>query len=157
MSSDSPLIQPPSFLQGEVDLDASAVHTFAAAMREVAACDGDHPRELELIDAFESQVPGPAGSVDLATLTTPAHREAFVKSLVLVAFADGQVTEAERTIIARYADQLELDADTRTKAWTEVASALLSVFSGVRTYRSQVVALGESMGLDRTTIDGILD
>jgi len=126
-------------------------------MREVAACDGEHPQEIELIDAFESQVPGPSGNVDLASLTTPAHREAFLKSLVLVAFADGQVTEAERTVITRYADALQIDEATRTKAWTEVASALLSVFSGVRTYRSQVVALGESMGLDKTTIDNILD
>jgi len=156
MSSSSPLIQPPRFVQSEVDLDASAVHTFAAAMREVAACDGDHPRELELIDAFEAQVPGPSGQVDLATLTTAAHKAAFLKSLVLVAFADGQVTDAERAIITRYADALGIDADTRTKAWTEVASALLSVFSGVRTYRSQVVALGESMGLDKSTIDSIL-
>ena len=156
MSSSTPLIQPPSFIDSEVDLDASAVHTFAAAMREVAACDGEHPRELELIAAFESQVPGPSGEVDLATLTTPAHREAFLKSLVLVAYADGQVTDAERAVITRYADALGVDSATRTKAWTDVASALLSVFSGVRTYRSQVVALGESMGLDRETIDGIL-
>ena len=156
MSDATPLIQPPRFVSSEVDLDAAAAHTIAAGMREVAACDGTHPREAELIDAFEAQVPGARGEVDLSTLSTPAHQEAFLKSLVLVAFADGHVSDAERAVIGRYADALGLDGAVRTKAWTDVASSLLSVFSGVRTYRAQVVALGESMGLDSATIDRIL-
>ena len=156
MSDVDSLIQPPRFVSSEVDLDAAAAHTIAAAMREVALCDGEHLRELELIDTFESQVPGPSDGVDLSTLTTEAHREVFLKSIVLVAFADGQVSPEERRIVEGYADALQLDADTRARAWTEVASSLLSVFSGIQNYRSQVVALGESMGLDRGTIDRIL-
>jgi|GEM_PF-1689669 len=156
MSSTKPLIQPPRFVTSEVDLDAAAAHTIAAAMREVAECDGEHPREVELIDQFESQVPGERGAVDLSSLNTSEHKEVFLKSLVLVAFADGRVTDQERAVIDRYADALQIDADTRTRAWTDVASSLLSVFSGIQNYRSQVVLLGESMGLDRATIDRIL-
>jgi len=156
MSEADSLIQAPRFVASEIDLDAAAAHTIAAAMREVAQCDGAHPREVELIDTFESQVPGPSGGVDLSTLTTPEHREVFLKSIVLVAFADGQVSPEERRLVEGYADALDLDADARARAWTEVASSLLSVFSGIRNYRSQVVSLGESMGLDRETIDRIL-
>ncbi len=156
MSASDPLIQLPRFVTGEVDLDAAAAHTIAAAMREVALCDGEHPREVQLIDAFESQVPGSTVGVDLSTLTTSGHREVFLKSIVLVAFADGEVTPEERRIVERYADALGLDADMRERAWTEVASALLSVFSGIRNYREQVVLLGESMGLNRETIDRVL-
>jgi uncharacterized tellurite resistance protein B-like protein len=156
MSDLDSLIQPPRFVASEVDLDAAAALTIAAAMREVALCDGEHPREVQLIDTFESQVPGSSSGVDLSTLTTEEHREVFLKSIVLVAFADGQVSPEERRIVERYADALELDADARARAWTEVASALLSVFSGIQNYRSQVVSLGESMGLDRSTIDHIL-
>lgn len=156
MSASEPLIQPPRFVTGDVDLDAAAAHTIAAAMREVALCDGEHPREVELIDTFESQVPGPSGSVDLSTLTTPEHREVFLKSIVLVAFADGNVSPEERRVVEGYANALGLDADTRARAWTEVASSLLSVFSGIQNYRDQVVLLGESMGLDRETIDRVL-
>lgn len=146
-----------SLLGTSVDLDAAAAHTIAAAMREVAACDGNHPQEMSLIDAFESEVPGSGGTVNLSTLTTPAHQEAFLKSLMMVAFADGQVSAEERALIDSYADKLAIPAAERTRAWTEVASALLSVFGGVQQWRSQVVSLGESMGLDRTTIDRIFE
>lgn len=152
----STIISTPRFVPSEVDLDEAAARTFAAAMREVARCDGEHPEEAEIIDAFEAQLPAGGSTVDLATLTTDAHKDAFLRSLVLVAFADGRVSDEERAVIARYADALSIPADTRTAAWTDVASALLSVFSGVKTYRSQVVALGESMGLDQATIDRIL-
>lgn len=156
MSTSRTLIQPPRFVTSEVDLDAAAAHTIAAAMREVAECDGEHPRELELIDQFEAQVPGVRGAVDLSTLTTAEHREVFIKSLVLVAFADGQVTDEERAVIEKYAAALQIDPSVTTRAWTDVASSLLSVFAGIQNYRAQVVALGESMGLDPTTIDRVL-
>ena len=86
MSDLDSLIQPPRFVASEVDLDAAAALTIAAAMREVALCDGEHPREVQLIDTFESQLPGPSSGVDLSTLTTEEHREVFLKSIVLVAF-----------------------------------------------------------------------
>jgi hypothetical protein len=156
MSESGPLIQPPRFVTSDIELDAAAAHTIAVAMREVAECDGEHPREVELINKFESQVPGSDGAIDLSSLSTDEHREVFLKSLMLVAFADGRVSDEERAVIDRYADQLQISVDVRAKAWTEVASALLSVFSGIRNYRSQVVLLGESMGLDRAAIDRIL-
>jgi len=125
-------------------------------MREVALCDGAHPREIELIEQFEALVPGESGGVDLSALRTAAHREVFLKSLVLVAYADGHVTDREREVIGTYAEALDFDAAARTRAWTEVASSLLSVFSGVQQFRSQVVKLGESMGLDNSTVDRVL-
>ena len=156
MSTSESLIQPPRFVASEVELDAAAAHTIASAMREVAMCDGAHHRELELIDTFESQVPGTAAGVDLTTLTTPEHQEVFLKSIVLVAFADGQVSDAERALVESYADALGVSTDVRARAWTDVASSLLSVFAGIRNFRSQVVQLGENMGLDRETIDRVL-
>jgi len=156
MSQAHHLLQAPRFVDAEVDLDAAAALTIAAAMREVAECDGEHHDELAIIRAFEGQLPGPATVVDLTALTTDEHREVFLKSLVLVAFADGVVSEQERVLIEQYAEKLGMDQASRTRAWTEVASALLSVFSGIRNFRDQIVLLGESMGLDRNTIDGVL-
>jgi hypothetical protein len=111
---------------------------------------------MALIEQFEAQVPGESGSVDLAALTTPAHRDVFLKSLVLVAYADGHVTDRERDVIRKYADALGFDAAAHTRAWTDVASSLLSVFSGVQKFRAQVVKLGEDMGLDHGTVDRVL-
>ena len=156
MSQTNHLLQAPRFVDSEVDLDAAAARTIAAAMREVAECDGAHHDELAIIRAFEGQLPGPATAVDLSTLTTGEHREVFLKSLILVAFADGVVSEPERALIEQYAEKLDMAPANRTRAWTEVASALLSVFSGIRNFRDQMVRLGESMGLDRATIDDVL-
>ena len=114
MSTSPTIIATPRFVKSEVDLDEAAARTFAAAMREVAARDGEHPEEVEIIDAFEAQLPSGAGEVDLSSLTTAAHKDAFLRSLVLVAFADGRVSGEERTVIARYADALSIPAADRT-------------------------------------------
>lgn len=150
-------LSPPRFMADDVDIDAAAAHTIAAAMREVAACDGDHPRELELIEQFDADIPGEQVSeVDLSTLRTAAHREAFIKSLMLVAYADGRVSEQERDLIRSYSARLGMPEPALTRAFTEVASALLSTLAGAKTYRAQVVALGAAMGLSSDTVETVL-
>ena len=130
-----------------VDLDAGAAHTIAAGMREVAEADGAHPEEMALIDSFESSLPPGPTTVDLSTLASDASKAAFVQSLVLVAYADGKVTEAERDIIRGYAMQLGFDDKSLARIWTDVAVDLLSTFSGVTVFRGAVESIGRSMGL----------
>ncbi len=150
-------LSPPDLMAGTVDLDAAAAHTIAAAMRAVARCDGEHPRELALIDAFESELPAGGGALDLGAITGAGAREAFLKSVVLVAYADGRVTTRERELIAGYAAELGVSDAELTAVWTDIASSLLSTFSGVRAYRDEVVSLGRSMGLDEATVAAALD
>jgi hypothetical protein len=140
-----------------VDLDAGAAHTIAAGMREVAAADGDHPEEQALIDQFEADLPPGGAAVDLDTLTTPELKLAFVKSLVLVAYADGGVTEAERAVVRKYAFAVGLDERALAGVWSDVAVDLLSNFKGIRLYRDAIVAIGRSMGLDDRGISLALD
>lgn len=146
-----------SLMKGKADLDAAAAHTIAAGMREVAEADGAHPEELALIDAFEADLPAGGGTVDLDTLATPAAKEAFLKSLVLVAYADGGVSAAERAVIDRYAVALGADAPKLTSLYVEVASSLLSRFAGVTLWRDEVAAIGREMGLGDSAIDAALD
>ncbi len=145
-----------SLMDHALDLDAAAAQTIAAGMREIAAIDGAHAREDALIDAFASGLPAGAGSVDLTSLPTDDHKEAFMKSLVLVAFADGQLSAGERAVIERYATELGLDASTITGIVTHVASVLLSKFAGVKVYRDQVAEIGKGLGLDDETISSLL-
>lgn len=138
------------------ELDADAARTVAAAMREVARVDGSHPREEALIDAFEADLPGDAGAVDLSTLKSAADKEAFLKSCVLVAFADGSLSDAELELLKRYTAGMGLDPADLTRATRDVASALLSQFAGVKVYRDQVVQIGRQLGLDDKTIQSTL-
>lgn len=137
-------------------LDAKAAASFATAMRQIAQCDGDHPQEIALIEQMESEL-GPHGEVDLAAINTSALREAFLKSLVLVAFADGEVSASERHMINDYADRLGMGEAEVSRAVQDVARTLISQFAGVRVFRDRVVALGRGMGLNDAEIQAALD
>lgn len=142
-------------MQAAIDLDARAAHAIAGAMRALAHADGKHPQEEALIDAFEAELP-PAVDASLADVNTPEAREALLKSLVLLAFADGRMGDVERAEIQKVAAQVGLaDADV-AKAIVDVATVILSGFSGVQIFRDQVVALGRELGLDDETIQQIL-
>jgi len=137
-------------------LDAAAAQTIAAGMREVAQVDGAHPDELALIDEFASGLPPGPHAVDLSALGSDIARAAFVQSLVLVAYADGQVTDAERSIIRGYALQLGFDESSLASVWTDIAVDLLSTFSGVQVFRDSVAAIGSEMGLADADVERAL-
>ncbi|MCB9763411.1 MAG: TerB family tellurite resistance protein [Alphaproteobacteria bacterium] len=139
------------------DMNERAAQTIATAMRMVARADGEHPRELALIEEFEAGLSGEAsGEFDLYAIDTPELKEAFLKSLILVAFADGKVSEAEGGTIRNFAQQLDLTEVDVSKAVGEVAVVLISQLAGVKLFREHVVALGQSMGLDEATIREVL-
>ncbi len=147
-----------SIMKQMVQIDQAVGFALVHAMREVAAADGDHPRELMLIQSFEDELPaGKTDTVDLSVVNTPALKEAFIKSLVLVAFADMQLGEAETEVIRSYATQLDLGEREVSRAISDVAAALLSNLAGVKQSRAQVEALGKAMGLDQFTIDEVLN
>ena len=139
-----------------VDLDAAAARTIAAGMREVARADGTHPREEALIDLFEADLPAGASTVDLSSLTTAPAREAFLKSLVLVAYADGDISAPERAVIHRYASALGLDTAAIGSLFLDVASSLLSRLAGATIWRDEVANIGREMGLEESAIDAAL-
>lgn len=141
-----------------VQFDDATGHALVNAMREVAAADGNHPRELALIESYEQSLGHkPEGPVDLSTINTPALKEAFLKSLILVAFGDTKISDEEAQVIKSYADKLGLGDNELRKAMNDVGAALLSNLSGVKATRDQARDLGRSMGLDEFTIDEVLD
>lgn len=142
-------------MQAVVELDAAAAHAIAAAMRELAHADGSHPDEEALINAFEAELP-PVQSASLADVNTPEAREALLKSLVLVAFADGRMSDLERARIVRFAAEVGQTEEDVARATIDVAGAMLSNFEGVHVFREQVVALGRQLGLSDDMIGKII-
>ncbi len=147
----SPLSPPP------VELDAEAGRAIAEAMRQVAALEGNHPRELALIAEFERELPGEAVSeIRFDALHSPELRATFVHSVVLVAFADGSFSQAEGDLIRSWLPMLGMSDADLADATRQVASVLLSSFAGVRQYRDQIVSVGRDLGLEDQAIDSIL-
>ena len=140
-----------------IELDARAAWTIAAGMRAVANADGEHPNELALIQAFEAELPTDLGlDFDLGNLGTDGAKEVFLKSCVLVALADGRMSEEEVQLINSYAHRLGLPEEVLTDLIQQVSVVMLSHFTGVTHFKDQVVAVGRALGVEDETIDRVL-
>ncbi len=139
-----------------IEVDGPQGHAIAAAMREVAEVDGVHEAEVELIHRFERDLPPLIGTVDESVINTDELRNAYTKSMVLVAFADGSVSDLERALVAKKSAAVGVNSDQLSGVYTDVAKALLSVFSGVQVYRDQAVEIGRNLGLQDTDINEVL-
>lgn len=103
----------------EVSIDEVQARAIARGLYAVAAVDGVHEREAALIASFwadagggaaalaELQRAGTISSAELAgQLVTPAVRELFLRTALLLAYADGKVSDKERTILDDFAKAL---------------------------------------------------
>ncbi len=106
----------------EQDLTFDHVKSLAAGMYDVARVDGVHDREMAMIrDFYEGcsragdppleDVVGKDFDFDgaKALFGTKELSMLFVKSLILLAFADGQYAKLEDDLIRKYAASFELD------------------------------------------------
>lgn len=123
----------------EIPLDESQAEAIARGLFAVASSDGIHPREAALIAAFyeevglgtsslaELQRRTPITDEELAgALRSDDERRLFIKSALLLAWADGTVSDAERAVIGRFAAALSVDQDTVGKLEESVKDFLMS-------------------------------
>jgi tellurite resistance protein len=110
----------------EVPLDGKAAEAIARALFAVARVDGVHEREAGLIAAFWMDAGAGHGLLsDLereetpitpaelaAALPTSAMRLLFMKTAILLTYADGKVTDDERKILGEFASALGVDQPT---------------------------------------------
>lgn len=130
------------------DLDANTAAVIAAGMRRVALADGDvmHPNELSLIEQFEKDIP--EGTEPNATIRDASVRNVYLKSLVMVALADGRISEIENEVIADLARAVGADDDDLSVVTESVKREFLAIFSGVTHFRDQVQALAKELGVE---------
>ena len=74
------------------------------------------------------------------------HRELFVKAAFLLAWADGQVTPAERSKIAEYAKALEVSAEAQARLEAQVKDFLLRPLAGLSNVEG-VTAVAKKLGM----------
>lgn len=91
----------------DVELTAAQAQAIGRAMLAVARADGAaDPREVALIAELapvDVSLADPAPSEVAAALPDAKSREALLRSLLLVAFADGDYSAAEKSVVAAHA------------------------------------------------------
>jgi len=129
------------------NLGLNHIQVIVRAMYEVASCDGVHQTELVMIRGFYEacledahgltdfdQVVGEPWSGDLArdVLDTAELRSVALRSCLLLAFADGHYSEAERDTVRRLAKDLAIDTPALAQLEEAVKGHLLRQISGIR-------------------------
>jgi hypothetical protein len=147
-------------LMNPTHMDRNTARFIAAGMLEVSECDGVTPDESALISAFVEGLPnGPAKRVNPAAFDTPSLKETLIKSLALVAIADGEVTSGELEIIQRHGLSVGLTEEKVESYVTAVAESMLSELTkdiGLNILRKQMFDMGRKMRLSEESIDRII-
>ena len=133
----------------EVQLDEAQAEAMARGLFAVAKCDGVHVREAALVASFYNETGAAAHSLaelerrsDIepeelaAALPTGEHRRLFVKTALLLAWADGRVSEAERRTLRRFSEALALPADELEHLEESVKEYLLAHLAHVKNVES---------------------
>jgi tellurite resistance protein len=123
----------------EMDLDRGAAEAIARGLYAIARVDGLHEREAGLIASFWIEAGGGAGALsdlersedirpaELATaLRSAEQRQLFIKTAILLTWADGSVSPAEQQAVHDFARALGLDDLTLEKLDASVKDFLLS-------------------------------
>ena len=123
----------------EVKLERPQAEAIARGLYAVAKVDGLHEREAGLIASFWIEAGGGAGALsDLersatisptelaATLHDDQQRQLFIKTAILLTWADGEVSDPERKIVHDFAHALHVDDATMDKLEASVKDFLLA-------------------------------
>jgi tellurite resistance protein len=128
----------------EVELSHSAAEAIARGLYAVAKVDGLHDREAGLIASFWIDAGGGGSLSDLERGATilPAdlakalphdeERLLFVKTAILLTWADGKVTDAERKIVNEFAHALAVEPAAVDKLESSVKEYLLEHLTHVQ-------------------------
>ena len=146
-------------LMNFVDIDGKAAGSIMLGMREMALVDGqEHPRELAWIALLEEDLTDPKpDNIEFDVLNTRDLQDAFLKSITLVALADGALKPEESALLHQYGSQLgRTEAEVAT-ILHDVAVMMFSHFNKVTIFRDQAVQIGRNLGLSDEVIHAVLD
>lgn len=119
----------------EVDLTEAQTRVIARGMMTIARSEGGvDPRELELmrsllLDTDVEQLADLPASEVKETISSPDAAQLFLRSCLLVAFADRTYSDAERALISAYAQALGVSDDDLENASQSVKEFLLEPLS----------------------------
>ena len=107
----------------DVPMSSDDANAIVAALRDIAETDGVHDEELRMISGFVEMLDADLGhaeptELDKMTpqklalrLVDPTLRTVAVQCGVLLAMADGKISDKERERVVQYATALGIEAD----------------------------------------------
>jgi tellurite resistance protein len=129
----------------EIQVSQTAAEAIARGLYAVAKIDGLHEREEALVASFWAEVGGGAGALAAlerssaitgaelsAALQSPQLRSLFVKTAILLSWADGKVSDAERKIISEFANALGIPTADVVKLESAVKEYLLQHLAPIK-------------------------
>lgn len=149
-----------------IELSDAQAEWLTRGLLDLAAVDGVHPNEIELIKEFyagsdaekRSRVDTLKGeSFDLDAAASafkaggPKVVEAFLTACYLLIYADGEHSDEERSRVRVYAEALGIDHGALEMLHTKARLVLLQQLTGIRN-RDAVNQVGESMGLEQDDV-----
>jgi hypothetical protein len=142
----------------EVNLTRSAAEAIARGLYAIARVDGLHEREAGLIASFWIDAGGgdvalsdlergaDIAPAELATaLTSSEERQLFVKTAILLTYADGTVSEAEKFAVGKFAQALAVDGGTVDKLEASVKDFLMAHVAHLQNTEA-TVAVSKKLG-----------
>ena len=140
------------WLDESVLIDASVAAVIARDLRQIAEIDGHlHERELSLIEAFQKEIPEEASNDDIV-LEGEKVRHAYLRSLIMLGLADGELAEEELELIHQLANRRGIDSEVVDSTTAQIKKEFFSIFSGVSLFRQSLMGIAEGMGLDSEEI-----
>jgi hypothetical protein len=137
------------------DVEVKEAAVIAHGMRAIAAADGNvHPREVDIIAAFERELPA-GTTVDEELVLRPQTHEVFIRSLAIVALADGHISQREIKEIERLALRHGISDAVVADQLLGAKRYFLSTFQGVRVFREAVTAVARELGLPEGEVDAL--
>ena len=145
------------WLDQSVRIDASTAAVIARDLRRVAEIDGHmHERELSLIEAFEREIPDTTVSDD-AIFESEEIRSAYLRSLIMLALADGEIADEEQALILQLAERRGISNDEVETATVNIKKEFFSIFAGVKLFRQSLMGLAQGMGMDANDVEEMWD
>ena len=153
-----------------IDLTAAQAEWIVRGLLDLAAVDGTHESEHELIADFHA---GEGGGESLEALAAKGFNaseaaavfqsggakvvEAFLVSCYLLIYADGAHSDEERARIAEYAVALGLDHGQLEELHVKARLYVLQSLAHILWTRDTVKQIGSSMGLSDEHINAALE
>ena len=140
------------WLDESVLIDASVAAVIAKDLRQIAEIDGHlHERELSLIEAFQKEIPD-TDSNDDVVLEGDKIRHAYLRSLIMLGLADGELAQEELDLIHQLANRRGINSEEVDSTTAQIKKEFFSIFSGVNLFRQSLMGIAEGMGLDSEEI-----
>lgn len=148
-------------VKSDLAISPEAASYIAQGLRALAHLDGLHTSELALVEAFERAYElEPADGKDFDPSgggpLEGEEKEIFLRTLQLMALADGRISGSESKWIEEVSAELDIPAERRAELERDAKKQMLGSLSGVTAFREQAVGVGRSLGLSDADIDEVL-